>query len=70
MCGWAIRLAAIGIVVLGARHQAFGRTDLGRYSLEALLRMTGQSMTIVTGILEAWGTAFRRAWRERSGRLV
>jgi tRNA(adenine34) deaminase len=70
MCGWAIHLAGIGTLVLGARHQALGRTDLGRYSLEGLLRMTGQSMTIVTGILEAECTAFRRAWQERSGRLV
>jgi len=70
MCGWAIHLAGIGTVVLGARHRALGRTDLGGYSLEELLRMTGQSMTIVTGILEAECTAFRRDWQERSGRLV
>ena len=25
MCGWAIHLAGIGTVVLGARHQALGR---------------------------------------------
>ena len=70
MCAWAIHLAGIGTVVLGARHEALGRTDLGHYSLEGLLLMTGQSMTIVTGILEAECTAFRRAWQERSGRLV
>jgi tRNA(adenine34) deaminase len=70
MCGWAIHLAEIGTVVLGARHQPLGRTNLGRYSREALLRMAGQSTTIVTGILEAEYTAFRRAWQERSGRLV
>lgn len=69
MCGWAIHLAAIGTVVLGARHRALGRTDLGRYSLEDLLTWTGQSMAIVTGILEAECTAFRRAWQERSGRF-
>jgi hypothetical protein len=32
--------------------------------------MTGQSLTIVTGILEAECAAFRRAWQERCGRLV
>jgi hypothetical protein len=69
MCGWAIHLAGIGTVVLGARHRALGRTDLGGYSLEGLLAWTGQRMTIVTGILEAECTAFRRAWQERSGRF-
>jgi len=70
MCGWAIHLAGIGSVVLGARHQALGRTDLGRYSLEGLLCMTGQSMAIVSGILEDECMAFRRAWQKRTGRLV
>jgi tRNA(adenine34) deaminase len=70
MCGWAIHLAGIGTVVLGARHRALGRVDLGDYSLEGLLRMTGQSMAIVSGVLEAECTAFRRAWQERTGRLM
>jgi tRNA(adenine34) deaminase len=70
MCGWAIHLSGIGTVVLGARHHALGRTDLGGYSLEGLVRWTGQSMTIVPGILEAECTAFRRAWQERTNRLV
>jgi tRNA(adenine34) deaminase len=70
MCGWAIHLAGIGTVVLGARHRALGRTDLGGYSLDGLMRSTNQSLTIVSGILEAECTSFRRAWQERTGRLV
>ena len=69
MCAWAILLAGIGTVVLGARHQALGRIDVGTYSLEGLLGMTGRSMTVLT-VLEAECTEFRRAWQERSGRLV
>jgi tRNA(adenine34) deaminase len=70
MCGWAIHLARISTVVLGAPIHALGRTDLGGYSLGGLARWTGQPMTIVSGILEQECIAFRRAWQERTHRLV
>lgn len=70
MCAWAIHLAGIGTIVLGARHDALGRTDLGGYSLEGLMGWTGQSMTIVSAVLESECTVFRREWQERTGRLV
>jgi tRNA(adenine34) deaminase len=70
MCGWAIHLARIGTVVLGAPIHALGRTDLGSYSLDRLARWTGQPITIVSGVLEQECIAFRRAWQERTRRLV
>lgn len=52
MCLWAIRSAGIERLVLGARHAAFRRPDLGRYSVEALIEMTGAPLEVVTGVLE------------------
>jgi len=62
MCLWAIVEARIDRLVLGARHAAVGRTDLGRYTAEAMLEFTGRSIEVVTGVREAECTAMRRDW--------
>jgi tRNA(Arg) A34 adenosine deaminase TadA len=51
MCLWAIRTADIGRLVLGARHADFDRPDLGDYSVERLVEMTGAPLALVTGVL-------------------
>ena len=53
MCLWAINTAGIERLVLGARHAAFHRPDLGTYCVERLVEMTGAPLEIVTGVLEA-----------------
>lgn len=68
MCAWALRLAGIRRLVLGTRHAALGRTDLGRYSVEALCELTGSPLELTTGVREAECTALRRRWgRDRVG---
>lgn len=59
MCLWAIRTARIERLVLGARHADFARPDLGRYSVEALLEMTGAPLELITGVLDAECVALR-----------
>lgn len=59
MCLWAIALARIERIVLGARHAAFVRPELGRYSIEALIELTGVPIEVVTGVLEAECRALR-----------
>ena len=53
MCLWAICIAGIGRLVIGARHSAFHRPELGSYSLESMLAMTAVPVELVTGILVA-----------------
>lgn len=68
MCLWAIVEARIGRLVLGARHAAVGRTDLGRYSVESLLEFTGRRLEVVTGVRAEECTAMRLDWvRSRGG---
>ena len=62
MCLWAIHLAGIDRLVLGARHATMGRTDLGTYSVETLMAMTAQSIDLVTGIRERECQDLRREW--------
>lgn len=50
MCCWAIINANISTVVLGARLADFKRSDLGSYSVEALVGMTGRKLEIITGV--------------------
>jgi len=59
MCLWAIRTARIERLVLGARHAAFGRPDLGRYRVEALLELTGAPLELITGVLDDECVALR-----------
>jgi tRNA(Arg) A34 adenosine deaminase TadA len=54
--------ARISRVVVGARHQSpVGRKDLGRYSMERLLRLTGRKLEIVP-MKVAESMKLRRAW--------
>lgn len=50
MCAWALRLAGIGTLVLGARHADLQRTDLGRYTVETFGDLTGYAPALVTGV--------------------
>ena len=50
MCLWAIHIAGIDRLVLGGRHAAMGRADLGDYSVEKLLALTRQTLDVVTGV--------------------
>ena len=50
MCCWAIIDSKIPRLVLGCRHAALGRKDIGTYSVEALVAMTGRPLEIITGV--------------------
>ena len=67
MCLWAIRVANIERLVLGARHADFQRTDLGDYTVERMLDLTRQSMDFVTGVRAAECIRIRRDWFARHG---
>lgn len=64
MCLWAICLAGIGELVIGARHADMKppRVHYGRYAVEALLEMTGRRLDIVTGVLTQDCIALRKAF--------
>jgi tRNA(adenine34) deaminase len=62
MCCWAIIDARISRLVLGCRHAALGRKDIGTYSVEALLAMTARPLEIVTGVRDKECEALRRSW--------
>jgi len=62
MCCWAIIDAKISRLVLGCRHAALGRKDIGTYRVEALVAMTGRPLEIVTGVLADECEAQRRSW--------
>ena len=50
MCCWALVIAGIERVVLGARHVDFGNAMVGDYTLERLLSMTRRELALTTGI--------------------
>lgn len=62
MCCWAMIDAKVTRLVLGCRHAALGRKDIGSYSVEALVAMTGRPLEIVTGVLAKECEALRRSW--------
>jgi tRNA(Arg) A34 adenosine deaminase TadA len=62
MCCWAIIDAKISRLVLGCRHAALNRKDIGTYRVEALVAMTGRPLEIVTGVRAAECEAQRRTW--------
>ena len=62
MCAWAMHLAGIGRLVLGLRHAAINRTDIGTYSVERFKAMTGCKYEVATGVREAECLALRRQW--------
>lgn len=66
MCAWAMQLAGIRRLVLGLRHAAIKRTDMGTYSVERFKAMTGCSYELTTGVREAECMALRRQWGKDS----
>ena len=62
MCCWAMIDAKVSRLVLGCRHAQMGRKDIGTYSVEALVAMTGRPLEIVTGVLAKECEAQRRSW--------
>lgn len=50
MCCWAIVVAGIERVVLGARHVDAGNTTVGDYTVERLIAMTRRDLELTTGI--------------------
>jgi tRNA(adenine34) deaminase len=69
MCCWAIIQSNVSRLVLGARHAALNNQDLGRYTVETLLELTGRSIELVTGVRERECEDLRRAWNaERAKR--
>src|SRR5438309_3093195 len=69
MCAGAMKLAGISRLVLGLRHAALRRTDLGTYSIETFCRMTGYDLALITGVRERECTALRRRWGKDSVRV-
>jgi tRNA(adenine34) deaminase len=66
MCLWSIVHSKIDRLVLGGRHALVGRPDLGGYSVETLLAITGRKhLKFVTGILESECVALRREFERR-----
>ena len=70
MCAGAMKLAGIRRLVLGARHAALRRTDLGDYSIETFCRLTGFDLTLVTGVREAECMELRKRWGKDEVRPV
>ena len=62
MCCWAILLSRIDSLVLGGRHDPVLRPDLGTYTVEALLAMTGRRLHLVTGVRQSECEAPFRSW--------
>lgn len=50
MCCWAIVIAGIERVVLGARHVDAGNTSVGDYTVEGLIATTHRDLELITGI--------------------
>lgn len=62
MCCWAILEANVSRLVLGGRHAGIGRKDIGGYSVETLLKLTGRSLELVTGVRQQECQDLRLAW--------
>jgi tRNA(adenine34) deaminase len=52
MCAGALLNAKIGHWVLGGRFKSVGRTDMGRYSVEAFSAFMDANIKVTTGILQ------------------
>lgn len=62
MCCWAILVTRIETLVLGGRHDPALRPELGSYTVEAFLKMTGRPLKFVTEVRRPEGEAQFRAW--------
>jgi tRNA(adenine34) deaminase len=68
MCCWAILVTNMERLVLGARHADLGRQDVGRYSVETFLELTGKRLELVTNVRSQESVAMRLAWNEERAR--
>jgi tRNA(adenine34) deaminase len=59
MCAWAICIAGLSTVVIGARFADMG-LGYGEWAIEKLLSMTGQPLTVISRVLRAECEALRR----------
>ena len=62
MCCWAMIDSKIRRLVLGCRHAALGRKDIGTYSVETFVALTARPLEIITGVRAAECEALRRSW--------
>jgi tRNA(Arg) A34 adenosine deaminase TadA len=67
MCLSTILEARISRLVLGARHKRVGRTDLGSYSVESLVKLMSRDLQVVLGVREAECEDLRLAWKRSLG---
>jgi tRNA(adenine34) deaminase len=58
MCAWAICIAGVSELVIGARFARMG-VGYASYAIERLLEMTGQPLRIVSGVLHDECAALR-----------
>jgi tRNA(adenine34) deaminase len=65
MCAGALLNARIDKWVLGGRFKAIGRTDLGRYSVEAFADFVGAQIQVTTGIFQEECQAVRSNYFKR-----
>jgi len=70
LCCWSILVSGIECLVLGGRHAAIGRPELGDYSVDELLRLTRRSLRLVTGIRTPECEEPFRQWLAEHGRAV
>ena len=62
MCAGALKLAGISQLVLALRHARLRRSDLGVYTTEAFCALTGHTMGLRDGVLEAEYLSLRLRW--------
>ena len=62
MCCWAMIDAKVSTLVLGCRHAQMGRKDIGTYSVDALIKLTGRKLEVVTGVMAKECEAQRKSW--------
>jgi guanine deaminase len=62
MCCWAMIDAKVERLVMGCRHAQMGRRDIGTYSVDALVKLTGRPLDIVTGVLARECETQRKSW--------
>jgi tRNA(Arg) A34 adenosine deaminase TadA len=62
MCCWAILLTRMESLVVAGRHDPALRPDLGSYTVETFLKMTGRPLQFVAGVRQREGEEPFRAW--------
>ncbi len=68
MCLWMILESKIERLVLGARHAALKRADIGGYTVESFLALTRRKLDLVTGLLEQPCVDLRLQWMREQQR--